>query len=96
MATATSGNTSGNTTATLIDYTYSKKWQTQPFFKAGDYKTIKWIHRNTGENYATAALLESRDEGVNGTNQEYVVASSATSGIAGSTFYQMQAQIIKP
>ena len=88
--------TNDNQRATLIDYSESTRYQVQPFFKAGDYHTVKWIHRKTGKTYSSAALLEQKDKDITGADNQYVVSGSTTSGIAGSTFYQMQAQLIKP
>ena len=85
--------TGGSNTATLIDYSESIKYEVQPFFKAGDYKTIKWIHRKSGHQYSGAAFLEQKDYGVEEDNT-HVILGATTSGIAGSTFYQIQAQLM--
>jgi len=79
----------------LIDYQVSKKYQIQPFYKAGSCDPLKWVHRKEGETYSSAALLYDKDLKFS-ESSEYVISGATGSGIAGTTFYQVQAQLLKP
>ena len=79
----------------LINYQSSMKYGVQPFYKAGSTDPLKWVHRKEGEHYTAAALLYAKDLDID-KDKNVVVAGSGGSGIAGTTFYQLQAQLIKP
>jgi len=82
--------------AILIDYRFVTRYDVQPYFGAGSVDPVKWIHRRNGDHYSTAALLDEKDSEIDNENNSYVVASSGLQGIAGATFYQVQAEVIKP
>lgn len=85
-----------NDTSTLLDYSQVTRHDAQPFFKAGDYHTVKWIYRKAGDTYTGSALLNNKDFNIDGAENTYVIAGTTGSGIAGTTFYQLQAQLMKP
>ena len=79
----------------LIDYQASDKYQVQPFYGAGSSTPLKWVHRSTGTHYTSAALMYSEDLDVQKSSGIAIVGNTG-SGIAGTTYYQVQAQLIKP
>ena len=81
----------------VLDYSQVTRYDTQPFFKAGDYRTVTWLHRKNGKHLSSSLLLQQAsgsNEEVVGRNEHMVIQGAGASGIAGSTFFQMQAQII--
>jgi len=78
----------------MMNYTSSDRYDLQPFFAAGSCVPIEWLHRKQGTQYATALLLKDNLETVDDSGDTYVVQSSASSGIAGTTFFQTQAQLL--
>lgn len=79
----------------LIDYQRATKYSTQPFYKAGSTDSLKWVYRKEGENISAAGLIYDKDLDLT-EDKNIVIAGSGGSGIAGTTFYQVQAQLIKP
>ncbi len=84
-----------NTTAHLINYQSSERYQNQPFFGAGSKYALKWVNRKEGQAISSAALLYEKDLDIDNSSS-YAIAGAGGSGIAGTTFYQLQAQLIKP
>ena len=78
----------------VMDYTTSDKYQLQPFFKAGSCVPMEWIHRKEGKQISSALIIKDTLDTVDDSSQDYVVQSAGTSGIAGTQFYQAQAQIL--
>ena len=79
----------------LIDYQASDKYQVQPFYGAGSTIPLKWVHRKEGTHYSSAALIYDTDTDVS-KESGIAIVGSAGNGIAGTTYYQVQAQLIKP
>jgi len=80
----------------ITDYQFSEKYSLQPFYKAGDCVPVKWIHRNEGKQYSAALVLSDLDTlDDEGSSESFIVLGGGSSGIAGTTFYQVQAQIIE-
>ena len=79
----------------LINYQASDKYQVQPFYGAGTTTPLKWIHRSTGTHYTSAALLYDADTDIS-KGSGIAIVGNGGSGISGTTYYQVQAQLIKP
>ena len=79
----------------LIDYQRVIKHSTQPFYKAGSADPLKWVYRKEGENFSTAGIVYNKNLDLED-DKSIVITGSGGSGIAGTTFYQVQAQLIKP
>jgi hypothetical protein len=80
------------TSDAMMNYQKSTDYDFQPFFKAGDCVPLKWIHRKRGDMY-NATLLKDDNEIVDDSDNDYAVLSSSSNGIAGTTYYQVSAQI---
>ena len=82
--------------ANILDYQKSTRYQAQPFYEAGSTLAIDFIHRKEGDTYSTGALLQSKEDLLNpDKDNKVVVTGCGVSGMAGTTFYQMHAQLIK-
>jgi len=88
--------------ANIMDYSTSIDYDLQPFFKAGDCAPLEWIHRKKGTMYSTSLIMTDmavvEDQSCSGSGSgdgcTYAVLSSNASGVAGTTFYQVGAQIM--
>jgi hypothetical protein len=79
--------------ADMTDYQKSTDYDLQPFFKAGDCIPLKWIHRKKGDMYQTNLILDDK-ETVDDADTSYATLSANSNGIAGTTFFQVGAQIM--
>ena len=78
--------------STVMNYDKARSYQAQPMFGAGSARAITFLHRDEGETVNSSILLTESDT-VN-ESDSYVVLGANTQAIAGTTFYQSNAQLV--
>jgi len=79
--------------AVATDFSSSEDFDLQPFYKAGSIEVHKWLHRSRGTNIRVSSYVDGIDDLVEN-DASYIVQSCATSGMAGTNLYQLQAQFV--
>jgi len=80
----------------VMDYQENKEYDLQPFFKAGSSKPLAWLHRSKGTMINSSLILGDKQTGIDEDTADTgkVVMGGGVSGMAGTTFYQTQAQYL--